>query len=268
MSPPPKAMADILAKFPGPIILHPSKVHLLHLLIVGIVFFISGIWLLKSGGHSGPDRAALMGCVVMGGLTTPVVALAFLPKAAFLRLDGAGFEYADCFYKRRFAWSDVKDFGVWTGPYGVRVAVSFKASWRSHFIIQFLPEPYGGFTVDETAALMNSWRNLAIPGGTQVTDHGKRLIAHAGRLGRNFAHVSIMQWIGMAVIGLSFVGAVIVFLAHAHAPQPGEPADPILSDHGPERIACDTKWSTLQQPDPRSYREFLQNCMEGKSGNR
>lgn len=248
------------------------------ILLGSIIFIASGIWFLYAIDNSAFDRAVSIGGVIIGGLGAPISALAFLPRAAFLRLDGAGFEYADCFFKRQFAWRDVKDFRVWlvwSGSYSDIRRVGFKALWRSRFIAQALPDTYG-FTADETVALMESWQNLVIPSlsgkqvksGKQMDGGEQRFVAQAERLGRNFAHVSTMQWIGMAVIGLSFVAAVVDFLANAHAPQLSAPADPILSDHGPERVTCDAKWSALPQPRPRSYREFLQNCMEGNSGSR
>lgn len=255
------ATADVIAKFPGPVILYPSKGHLVYLLLGGIVFFVGGIWSLKSGESSGLVRAATIGCVIMGGIVAPLSALSFLPSAAFLRLDGAGFEYANIFFRRQYIWSDVKDFGVWEFPHGNRM-VSFKAPWRGHFFTHYLPTPYGGFTVDETAALMDSWRSLVIP-SPGLNEGGQRIVVQAKRPEIMFSHVTPLQWVGIAIIGLSFVTAVIFFSLTLG---PAEPTDPILSDHGPERIACDTKWGTLQQPDPGSYREFLQNCMEGKSG--
>jgi hypothetical protein len=79
------------------------------------------------------------------------------------------------------------------------------------------------------------------------------------------------QWAGIAAIGLSFVGAlVVVFIPiQIHDSRlPTEPSPPpdIFADHGPKRVACDQKWSALPQPNSGSYREFLQNCMRGKSG--
>ena len=253
---PKAATADILAKFPGPVTLYPSKLHLAHLFLISIIFFVLGIWSLQFGENSHFDRAISIAGMIMGGLGVPMFALAFLPKAAFLRLDGAGFEYADCFYRRQFAWSNVGDFRVWVGQRGVRW-VSFNMPWRSHFLPQFLPDSYG-FTVDETAALMASWRNLAIPlSGKQVDIGEQRFVAQAERLGRSFTHVTMMQWIGTAVIGLAFVAALIVFFISIHTPQSTEPTEPststgMLSNHGPKRVACDFKWSTLQQPDPDS----------------
>jgi hypothetical protein len=208
----PTPARDILAKFPGPVVLYPSKLHLVHLFIVGIVFFVGSIWLLIFDVNSGFDRAALIGCAVMGGLVAPLSLVGFLPRAAYLRLDGAGFEYANCFYKRRFPWSDVKDFGVRTTQFGDPTLINFRAAWRGHFITQFLPDPYGGLTFGETVALMNSWRNLAIPSDKQLPDREQRLIEQA--LGKSFAHVTTMQWVIMAIMGLGFVAAVMVFFYH------------------------------------------------------
>jgi hypothetical protein len=265
--PPTAATEDILAKFPGPVILYPSKLHLVHLFIVGIVFFVGSIWLLKFDPNpkSSIDRAALIGCAVMGGLGAPLSLVAFLPRAAFLRLDGAGFVFANCFYKRRFSWSDVEDFGVWTTQFGTPCSINFRAAWRGHFIMQFLPDPYGGLTFAETVALMNSWRNLAIPSSVgQVSDGGQRLVRQAEKLGRSFARVTPAQRIGLAIVGLGMIAALVVFFSSTHVPQLSEPSDPILSNHGPERVACDSKWNSLQQADPGSYRQFLQDCMNAK----
>ena len=274
----PKATStDILAKFPGPVILYPSKLHLVHLFIVSIVFFFCGVFFLQAGNNTELERAALIGCVVMGGTGAPIFALSFLPRAAFLRLDGGGFEYANCFHKQQFAWSDVKDFGVGVLPYGVRM-VSFRAPWHHHFFTTYLPDSYG-FTIEETSALMGSWRNLAIPSASpklmpkdrplssgRARNDEQLLISKAEKLGRTFAHVTALQWVGMAIIGLSFVAALSVFFTSmraSHLTRLTEPSPPmdVLSDHGPKRVACDFKWSALQQRDPGAYPAFLQRCM-------
>jgi membrane associated rhomboid family serine protease len=66
--------------------------------------------------------------------------------------------------------------------------------------------------------------------------------------------------------------AIANYPKFAHALQHARPAlsrpTDVLSDHGPERVACDFKWNTLKQSYPGAYREFLQSCMNGKSANR
>jgi hypothetical protein len=161
------ATEDILAKFPGPAVLYPSKFHLIYLFLASIAFLVGGIFLLHHGGNSGFERAMWIVCVIMGGLGAPMAVSSFLPRAAFLRLDGAGFETAYCFVRNRCAWSDVRNFGVWVGSRGTR-RVMFEVRWRSHFVRGMLPDTYG-FTADEAAGLMNSWQNLAVSDQTAIT---------------------------------------------------------------------------------------------------
>jgi hypothetical protein len=208
----------------------------------------------------------------MGGLGAPMAAVAFLPKAAFLRLDKAGFEVANCFYSRKYPWSDVTDFGVWVGPYGFR-AVGLKVRWRSHLIPGLLPDTYG-FTVEEIVGLMKSWQNLAIPSlspelalknaARHLKDGERPFVAEVGKLGGMFAHVTALQWAGFAIIGLSFVVALIVFFMSIHAsPSAASLPTDVLSDHGPKRVECDSKWGNLPINDPGEYPVFLQKCMNG-----
>jgi hypothetical protein len=80
-----------------------------------------------------------------------------------------------------------------------------------------------------------------------------------------------LQWVGIAFIGLTFAGALMVIFTPTHILEPTKLAEPssstdIFSDHGPKRVACDSKWSALQHPDSGSYQEFLHNCMKDKSG--
>jgi uncharacterized membrane protein YbhN (UPF0104 family) len=75
--------------------------------------------------------------------------------------------------------------------------------------------------------------------------------------------------IGIAVIGLSIVGALTFLLTPTDAPDTTKlkaPESPTDVFHGSKRIACDAEWSTLQNQDPGPYREFLKSCMEDKSG--
>jgi len=77
-----------------------------------------------------------------------------------------------------------------------------------------------------------------------------------------------------AIGALMFVAsgglAVINYPKFVHALQRAGPATPspatdVISDHGPKRVACDSKWSTLHFRDPDSYRVFLQRCMNENS---
>lgn len=57
-------------------------------------------------------------------------------------------------------------------------------------------------------------------------------------------------------------------LRHAQVAAPSLPPAPqsdILSDHGPRRVACDTRWAALHLHDPGAYRVFLQRCMNENS---
>ena len=93
--------------------------------------------------------------------------------------------------------------------------------------------------------------------------------------GKTAEKVTIIQWIGFAVIGIIFVAALKILASSVHprsvtdtntmpSSGVGASSDPasqsvdILSDHGPKRVGCDGKW--LDQPDS-SYEDFLRKCM-------
>ena len=64
--------------------------------------------------------------------------------------------------------------------------------------------------------------------------------------------------------------AIVNYPKFVHALRRAQPAAPssrtdVLSDHGPKRVACDFKWSTLHLHDPDSYQIFLQRCMNENS---
>jgi membrane associated rhomboid family serine protease len=81
-----------------------------------------------------------------------------------------------------------------------------------------------------------------------------------------------------AAAAISATGALMFAassgLAIVHYPQivqalkiakPAAPAvsSDVLSDHGPKRVACDSKWGNLHLQDPGEYPVFLQKCMNG-----
>jgi membrane associated rhomboid family serine protease len=82
---------------------------------------------------------------------------------------------------------------------------------------------------------------------------------------------ALISAIGAILFVASSGLAIANYARIAHTLQGARPAAPspptdILSDHGPNRVACDAKWAQQQPHDPAAYRTFLQNCMKGRAG--
>lgn len=89
--------------------------------------------------------------------------------------------------------------------------------------------------------------------------------------------VTIIQWIGLAIIGIAFAAALKILVSSVHRPSltstkimpssgmdsssnSASPSVDILLDPGTKRAGCNGKW--LDQPDS-SYEDFLRKCMSG-----
>ncbi len=154
---------DILASFPGPIILRPSRKKWLRLTIGAVCLTVIGGLLSFRGDIIGLLGTAFFGiCTVVGVIT-------LLPGASSLRLDENGFEFARFFRTSKFHWSDVAAFDVWT--FRGKGLVVFKVTKPRLSVLDkintalagrngYLPDTYGMATED-LVRLMTAWRDLA-----------------------------------------------------------------------------------------------------------
>lgn len=89
-----------------PTTLYPSKLKLTLLLLVSLVFVVTGIWIVNSGD--------VKGLLVVGffGICLLVAVIQFHPKASYLHLSTEGFTVCSLFRSSFVSWQHVQEFGL------------------------------------------------------------------------------------------------------------------------------------------------------------
>lgn len=159
------APAAILSRFPGPVVLVPSRRKWLLVLGGGLAFVAGGLWVMHD--HS------LLGwqAIVFFGIAALVGAIMLLPGAGGLRLDSDGFEMTSLFRRHRSRWTEVSEFEVVRVPPSLQKMVVFddartkdsalaKANRSLTGRTSGLPDSYG-LRHEDLAAIMNEWRARA-----------------------------------------------------------------------------------------------------------
>lgn len=159
------AHAAILSRFPGPVVLVPSRRKWLLVLGGGLAFVAIGLWVM----HDVP----LWGWFGTGSFAVAalVAALMLLPGAGGLRLDSDGFEMTSLFRRHRSRWMEVSEFEVVRLPPSLQKMVVFddvrtKDSALSKVNRSLagrtggLPDSYS-LSHEDLAAIMNEWRARA-----------------------------------------------------------------------------------------------------------
>ena len=145
-----------------PVTLHPSRIRTALLLLTCLGFTALGAFMVRDGEWLG---------YLVGGLfalAVPIFVVQFHPRAAFLRLDEAGFTFCSLFRAQTVRWETVADFGVITVHAFRMVAWNFvpghprtgRARMLSQAVSGYeaaLPDTYGLKPV-ELANLMNTLR--------------------------------------------------------------------------------------------------------------
>ena len=167
--------SEILARFPGPVTLYPSRRKWLLLMAGCLLFAVGGI----GEAHNG-NAMDWLG-VAFFGLGAIVPGLMLLHGAASIRLDSDGFEMTNLFRHARFRWQDASGFEAQFPPV-LRAFAIPPPSWNkfvafdnakmrnstSTRVIALLMKHNAqlgdtyGFSADELAKLMTQWRNLAV----------------------------------------------------------------------------------------------------------
>jgi hypothetical protein len=163
----------ILARFPGPVTLHPSRRKFLVAFVLCLGFTAFCVYLLTSGHLFGwQDRTmAWLSAVFFVVLMARALILLLVPSAAGLMLDDLGFEIGGIFRRRRAVWRDVSGF---------RVEASEQPGKDPSIVYEVRrpgapPQPHGGPTTaprmlldnyglppEELVRLMNDWRGRAL----------------------------------------------------------------------------------------------------------
>jgi hypothetical protein len=143
---------DILAQFPGPVILYPSRSKWLLVLIGFLIFF----WIISGTGGLGRGLIFFVGGLIFCGLGAIVAAVMLIPGAGWLRLDRDGFETTSLFwYHRRARWQDVSEFDVLALRDTIKVVYKHKGRNAS------LPDTYG-LSAGNLLVMMTHWRERAL----------------------------------------------------------------------------------------------------------
>lgn len=158
----------ILARFPGPVTLYPSRKKWLLLVVAGLLFVAVGVWQAVGGDGSAWYGVAFFALVSLVGITM------LLPGAGQLTLDGAGFELLNLYRRSGARWKDVSHIDV-TLPWPMLHFVAYDdasvstqplaklaAAMRLH--TGTLPDTYG-LSADHLAALIMKWRERAVAVG-------------------------------------------------------------------------------------------------------
>jgi hypothetical protein len=164
-------VALILASFPGPVTLHPSRRKFVFALAVCLACVVIAAWLLQEDSLSPAGTAKVWLGLVVFGICAFVPAVMLLPGAGRLTLDAEGFEQVSLYVKRRAAWRQVGNFTI--RQYSLR-------GRNTHFVgyddarlpadnmkrrmigrNAALPDAYG-LSHDALASLMTQWRARAL----------------------------------------------------------------------------------------------------------
>jgi hypothetical protein len=165
---------ELLARFPGPVTLYPSRKKWL-LVFAGSAGFVAlGYWIIQKDNWVG------WGAVIFFGLGMLVSAATLLPGAGTLTLDREGFEAKSLFRRRRARWRNVSRVEVWElslprwhPRYGKNLKnVVYDDAERKNGAMAAtnvavcghnsgLPDTYG-FSADDLVQLMVRWRERAL----------------------------------------------------------------------------------------------------------
>jgi hypothetical protein len=164
--------ADLLAQFPGPMILWPSKARTIATwLTATVAVILLGSWAWDAAARGNLITALLWGsCVAVLAYTGIIGAWAFITDLNYMTLDQDGFEIQFAWKNRRRSWQQVDGFEAVSFSRGRAVAfddkmcapgfsTSFFRFFTRHDAI--LAESYG-FAADDFARLLIEWRRRAL----------------------------------------------------------------------------------------------------------
>lgn len=142
---------DILFRFPGPVVLYPSRRKLLVLAFIAALFVAGGLLMIAKNDKYG------WGAVLFFGLGLIVFCVQMLPNAAYLKLDRDGFQIAHMFRRQAWRWQNVGDF-MRFNP-----LEDFPMSTSANGLIFFTDKAAGAPAPKKLNALITSGRNAMLP---------------------------------------------------------------------------------------------------------
>lgn len=168
----------ILARFPGPVTLTPSRWLLWFappLMAGGTAF---SVYLLINAIEAGSSEIIWAGlAVIVFGFFTIRVLIRLLPGHASLVLDASGFTVHNAYERHAFLWRSVSNFRVEVPadnrlPDRVIFDVAGKKPLRGSDGGGSLPEGYR-LQLADLATLLNAWRERALPHTASSVPHIK-----------------------------------------------------------------------------------------------
>lgn len=167
-----KDPGELLAGFPGPVILRMGRGKPALLLAATLVFWGVLLWLTLHRPFDPWLTPILWAGVAVTGLSLPLLAL-LLVNGASLVLTAEGFEARHVWRRRFVRWRDIGDFSVGEIPPSYIPIVIYDdvtasgALARANAAISgrnaALPDSYG-LAPEDLAELMNGWRGRALSG--------------------------------------------------------------------------------------------------------
>ena len=164
----------ILARFPGPVTLHVSRLKMLMLVAGSLVFVAGGIFLLIVARHDPEALLAGLASILFFGACAAVGAVMLLPGAGSLTLDAEGFEVCSLFRRHRTSWRQASGFTVVTVPGAGKRMIAYDDDRLSGFMAQTnqgltgrnaaIPDDYR-LSYDNLAWLLTQWREKALAQG-------------------------------------------------------------------------------------------------------
>jgi hypothetical protein len=173
--------AKILAQYPGPVTLYPSKLKWVSLFVVMTLTAALGAWSLLPDKFEPPigfNSHTLQGTFlfVVGSFGALISLAALFTSYMKLSLDAAGLEFQSLWIRRRCLWRDTDEFTSTLMPRsaGMVYFVDFKDAARSPGFCDTaaralglasgntrLPDNYG-LQVDDLVRLLTAWRERTL----------------------------------------------------------------------------------------------------------
>lgn len=157
--------AALLAQFPGPVRLQPSRKKWVLVCVIGWLFAIGGGAMIADGRSDGWLVAGFFAFVAI------VAGVVMLPNASWLSLDAEGFAWRVMYRGFHRRWSETSNFGVVAMPRSGRMVVYDDATAAQGVLSHLnramsgrnagLSDTYG-LSADDLAALMTQWRERAL----------------------------------------------------------------------------------------------------------
>jgi hypothetical protein len=176
----PNEVDDIVATFPGPVTLFPSRLKWWIILMLGVIMTATSVWVavlpfvdaVKAG--QSPYIATAVGLfgAIFFGFGMVLAVLSLVPSRSYFRLDEDGFEIVSpVLKKKRFSWGEVSDFATYrVRPTSIVVfktanprLLNMSEMWDSILSGRDggLSETYGFEAVD-LVRLMATWQGMAL----------------------------------------------------------------------------------------------------------